>query len=287
MSKKTNHKYSVGVDLGGTNVRAGLIAQNKLIRFEGQRVRSHGSQQEVFTDLCTVIDKVFDKKVTGIGLGVPSLVDPDKGIIQDTTNIKSWKMVPLKKWLEKKYKVPVAINNDAKCFALGEKKFGHAKACENFVGMIIGTGLGCGIISRGRLVTGEFCGAGEFGIMPYRDSILEHYASGQFFQKFGTNGAQLHLDAQSGDPKAKEIFQEYGQHLAHAFKIVLLALAPEMIVLGGSVSQSYEFFQKSLKDSLEDFAYPFLSRQLKIKVSKVKNVAILGASSLLADQSAL
>lgn len=284
MSKKSlKSGLRVGVDLGGTNVRAGLVSANKVLSFEGQRVRAHGSKDEVFDDLCKVIDKVFNSKVRGIGLGVPSLVEPEKGIIQDTTNIKSWKMVPLKKLLEKKYKVPVAINNDAKCFALGEKKFGHAKSVDNFVGMIIGTGLGCGIISRGHLVTGAFCGAGEFGIIPYRDSILEHYAGGQFFQKFGTNGAQLHLDAQSGDAKALEIFDEYGQHLAHAFKIVLLALAPEMIVLGGSVSQSFQFFEKSLNEGLQDFAYPFLVDNLKIRVSKVKNVAILGAANLLDD----
>ena len=276
-------KYVIGVDLGGTNVRAGLVKDGKILKFEARRIRSHGTKEQVLEDLCAVIDAVKTEKISGIGLGVPSLVNQETGVIQNTTNIPSWTKVPLRRLLEKKYRTEVVLNNDAKCFALGEQLIGYGKNCENFVGLIIGTGLGCGIISKGHLVSGSFCGAGEFGLIPYKDSIVEHYASGQFFRRHGSNGAQVHLEAAGGDERAKEIFHEYGQHLGHAIKNILYAFAPEMIVMGGAVSQSYSMFKKSLEESLKDFAYPCVRDGLKIKVSKVKNVSILGAAHLLTE----
>lgn len=276
-------KTAIGVDLGGTNVRAGLVDRGKLKNLAAQTIRSQGSEADVFADLCSAIDSVFDKRVKGIGIGVPSLVDTKSGVIFDTTNIPAWKKVALKRRLEARYKVTVRVDNDANCFALGEKHFGWGRKCENFVGLIIGTGLGAGIISRGQLHSGLDCGAGEFGLIPYQDSIVEHYASGQFFRKFWGDGAALAQEAASGNPKALEIFDQYGRHLAHAVQLVLYSLAPEMIVLGGSVSHSLPYFKKSLEIGLESFAYPRLKKQLVIKTSKLKDVAVLGAASLVID----
>jgi glucokinase len=271
---------SIGVDLGGTNVRAGLVNAQKILKLKAKNVRSMGSEDEVFADLCNVIDDVFEERVSSMGVGVPSLVNPKDGTIFDTTNIPSWKHVPLKRRLEKRYKVPVRIDNDANCFALGEKKYGAGKKVDNFVGLVIGTGLGAGIVSRGELHSGFHCGAGEFGLIPYRDSILEHYASGQFFKRQDWDGARLALEADAGNKKAIAVFDEFGCHVAHAIKLVLYSLAPEMIVLGGSVSQSLPFFEKSMHRELQDFAYPSVLKQLKLKTSHLKDVAVLGAASL-------
>lgn len=277
--------YTIGVDLGGTNVRAGLVGHGRLLKLEARPIRSQGRKEDVFEDLCAVIAAVMDERATGLGIGAPSLLDPATGIIHDTTNIPSWKKVPLKRWLEKEFKLPVRMDNDANCFALGERHFGHGRAHGNFVGLITGTGLGAGIVSNGKLHSGVHCGAGEFGMIPYRDSILEHYAAGQFFTRFGSDGARLHVDAEEGDPRALRIFAEYGEHLGFAMKTVLYALAPEMIVLGGSVSRSYKFYKDSLRDSLKDFLYPSVLRGLKIKTSSVKHVAVLGAATLLRDEA--
>ncbi len=276
-------KHFIGVDLGGTNVRAGMVSGGKLLKLTAQTIRSKGSEAEVFEDLCSAIDSVLDRRIGGIGVGVPSLVDMKSGTILDTVNIPSWKKVPLKKRLEKKYRVPVFLDNDANCFALGERDFGQGKSCDNFVGLISGTGLGSGIIARGKLISGQDCGAGEFGMLPYRDSILEHYASGQFFQKFNWEGATLATEAAGGNAKALAIFDEYGKHLAYAIKAILYSLAPEMVILGGSVSQSFKYYEKSLHEDLADFGYPSLIRKLKLRTSKLKDVAVLGAASLVAE----
>lgn len=274
----------IGVDLGGTYVRAGLVCRDRLLETGARAIHEKGSSEEVFEDLCAVIDEVMKKDVRGIGVGVPGLVDSAQGIIFDVTNIPSWKKVSLGSRLEKKYDLPVKINNDANCFALGEKHFGWGKDSDNFVGLIIGTGLGAGIISNGRLHAGTFCGAGEFGLIPYGDSILEHYASGQFFRKFGRNGAELALAAGKGDAEAREIFSEYGRNLGYAVKLILYALAPGLIILGGSVSNSWKYFRRSLEESLGDFAYHSIARALKFRVSRTKNIAVLGAASLFLDK---
>jgi glucokinase len=273
----------IGVDLGGTNVRAGLVGKDRLLKLSSRPIRSGGTADEVFADLCDTIDAVFDKKAAGLGIGVPSLVNSRDGSIFDTTNIPSWKKVPLRKKLEKRYGVPIRVDNDANCFALGQRYYGQGKTVENFVAVVLGTGLGAGIISRGHLLSGTDCGAGEFGTVPYLDSTVENYASGAFFKKKNWEGQALAAAAAKGDQAALAIFKEYGSHLAFAFKLILYALAPEMIVLGGSVSRSYPFFESSLREGLADFAYPSVVAKLKIKPTRLKEAAVLGAASLLLD----
>lgn len=171
----------IGVDLGGTQVRAGLVEGDQLVKIAARTIRNKGTEEEVLSDLTAVLDEVFRLEVEGLGLGIPSIVDLETGVVYDVQNIPAWREVPLKRILEARYQVPVYINNDANCFAVGEKYFGLGRSYNNFVGLIIGTGLGAGLIINGRLYSGPNCGAGEFGMLPYLDSNFERYASGQFF----------------------------------------------------------------------------------------------------------
>jgi glucokinase len=275
----------VGVDLGGTNVRAGLVDGSRLRAIDARPIRSRGTKHEVFADVCASIDAVMTKGVRSIGIGVPSLVQPATGTILDTTNIPSWKRVALRGWLERKYRVPVFIDNDANCLAIGERYFGHGRGCDDFVALVIGTGLGAGIVSNGRLHSGTDCAAGEVGTVPYRDATIERYASGQLFQLHGREGGALAADAERGDPAALALFAEYGRHLAHAVTIVLYVLAPQKIILGGSVSKSWKHFEQPMRDALRDFAYPSVVRGVKFHISRVKHAAVLGAASLGLDKS--
>ena len=279
----------IGVDLGGTNVRAGLVkagrSAGQLAGLEKRPIRAQGTEKEVLEDLFAVIDPLFSRGVKGIGIGVPSLVDKEKGgVILDTVNIPSWKKVALRKILEKRYRVPVRIDNDANCFALAEARFGAGRGCDNFVGLILGTGVGAGIIANGRLVSGAFCGAGEFGTIPYRDGILENYASGQFFRRFGRDGAEVAALAAKGDPEAARLFGELGVHIGHAVQLVLYALAPERIVLGGSVGGALPLYREALGEALRAFAFPKVAEQLELRVSKLKWPGVLGAAGLVMEE---
>lgn len=271
----------IGVDLGGTNIRAGRIIADKIVHLAKLPTPSEGSVDEVMQQIYCVIDDCFDASTTSIGVGVPSVVDVEKGIVYDVTNIPSWKVVPLKELLEKRYNVPVYVNNDANCFAVGEKYFGKAKSFKNIVGVTLGTGLGCGLIFNGKLYEGSNCGAGEFGNVPYLLHNVEYYCSGQFFtDEKKVNAIDIFNKAKKGDNQSMQMFEEYGFHLGIALKSILYAYDPEIIILGGSVSHSFDFFKKAMFHALQDFAFSNVLANLKIDVSVLENSAIFGAAAL-------
>lgn len=271
----------LGIDLGGTNLRIGKIENLQLKKVMASPIKTNGTESEILNDIFRLIDQIIDSNISGIGIGVPSVVDIEKGIVYDFINIPSWKEVHLKKILEERYKIPVYINNDANCFAVGEKYFGKAKNYKNVVGLIIGTGLGAGIIFDEKLYSGTNCGAGEFGMIPYKDSVLENYCSGQFFKnKYNISGEELLTKAKVEEENALKIFSEFGSHLGNAIKIILYSVDPEVIILGGSVSKSFEFFKDKMWEVVNTFAYSQSLKNLKIEVSELDQVAILGAAAL-------
>jgi glucokinase len=274
----------VGIDLGGTNVRAGLVADGRLRDVRSAPVRSRGSMEDVLADVFGVVDAVLRDDVAGLGAGVPSVIDLETGTVFDVQNIPSWTKVPLKARLEERYKRPAYVNNDANAFAAGEKHFGKIGPYDSAVGLIVGTGLGAGIIANGRLYSGINCGAGEFGMLPYLDRNFEAYASGQFFERVhGTTGRVLAAAAETGDPRALGIFAEFGRHIGEAVKAICYAVDPEIIVLGGSVSKSYRFFQAALWETFQSYAYSIAKERLRIEVSETENIALLGAAALYLD----
>ena len=271
----------IGVDLGGTNIRAGKIINEKIVHLSKLPTPAKGSIEDIVNQIFAVIDDCFDSSTTSIGVGVPSVVDVEKGIVYDVVNIPSWKVVPLKDLLEERYKLPVYINNDANCFAVGEKYFGKAKAYKNIVGVTLGTGLGCGLIFNGKLYEGSNCGAGEFGNIPYLLHNTEYYSSGQFFtDEKKVKAIDLYHAALAGESNAMKIFAEYGFHLGEAIKSILYAYDPDIVILGGSVSQSYEFFKEAMYIAIQDFAYSNVLANIKIEVSELDNSAIFGAAAL-------
>ncbi|MCE1198858.1 MAG: ROK family protein [Marinilabiliales bacterium] len=276
-----NKKNLIGVDLGGTNIRAGKIVDETIIQLSKTATPSKGTVEEVLNEIYKVIDAVFDQESTSIGVGVPSVVDVDAGIVYDVVNIPSWKVVHLKQLLESRYKVPVFVNNDANCFVVSEKYYGKAKPFQNIVGVALGTGLGCGLIFNGKLYEGSNCGAGEFGNIPYLAHNVEYYASGQFFtDEKKLSAALLYDQAKNGDQKALSLFAEFGVHLGETLKSILYAYDPEVVILGGSVAQSFDFFKDSMYETIRTFAYSNVLSNLKIEVSDLENSAIYGAAAL-------
>lgn len=274
----------IGVDVGGTKISAGLVTDERIVRKSMLQTPFDRPQVEVVNAVIQAIEEVFDPETTGIGIGVPGLVDLKEQTVIDVVNIPSWESVPLPELISDYFNKPVYVNNDANCFALGEKYFGKGKPYANFVGMTIGTGLGAGIIINNHLYSGHLCGAGEFGCIYYRDKTIEAYASGQFMRDKGIEGNVLFKRASIGDPVALKFFETLGQHIGSAVANILFALAPEAIILGGSVSKAYKYFSDAMLEFLEDnFPYRRLYNQLAIEVSVTEDSGILGASSLVLD----
>jgi len=141
-----NDKKIIGIDLGATNIRGGLVNGHLLSKINSKRINSTGSVEEVLSDVFDIVDGLIDNEVAAIGIGVPSVVDVEQGIVYDVRYIPSWKEVYLKNIIEEKYQIPVLVNNDANCFAIGEYYFGKGAGSQNMIGLTIGTGLGAGII---------------------------------------------------------------------------------------------------------------------------------------------
>ena len=274
------HPPVIGIDMGASNLRVGLVENGKVVTIIKKTLPADKSVVSIVSQMCDMID-VVDDGAKKIGIGVPSVVDSEEGIVYDVQNIPGWEKVHLKDLLEERTGKQVYLNNDANCFALGESIFGSGKGKKNLIGLIMGTGFAGGIIIDGKIYNGRNCGAGEFGMIPYKQSILEHYCSGQFFSRLvGVKGEVIHEKAMNDDPDSKKLFQEFGSHVAEAIKIVLYTYDPESIILGGSVSESYDLFRESLERDLKSFGFPNSLKNVEISVSKTKDVAVLGAAAL-------
>ena len=242
----------IGIDLGGTKVRAARIIGQSCKTYAESLMPKKGTEKEIIDIIKEIISKLLDKNVKGIGIGVPSLVDQKLGIVYDVQNIPSWKKVLLKDVLESHFNISVFINNDVNCFALGELNYGLGKKLNSFVGISIGTGIAGGIIINKKLYNGFNSGAGEFGMLSYKNKNYEHYCSGQFFDKIhGVKGEYLYKRAKDGDSSAIKIFNVFGEHLGNLLTQVMYTYDPEQIILGGSISEAFGFFKKGIQRSFK------------------------------------
>ena len=271
----------IGMDIGGTNARVGLVENGQVTRLEAVAIKAQDSVAVVLAQIFELIERINNPAVNGIGIAFPSIMDVEKGIVFDVNNIPAWKEVHLKDILEKRYNLPVRLNNDANWFALGEKYFCQGKSYSNLVGLIVGTGLGAGIVIDGKIYSGANGGAGEFGMVPYLDKYLEYYYSGQFFDNHGNkSGDRLASAATAGDKDALAIFKVFGHHFGQAIKIIQYTIDPEIIILGGSVRKAFPFFKDSMWKALENFAFISSLKNIRIAISEDDYIAILGAAAL-------
>jgi glucokinase len=272
---------SIGIDIGGTNLCLGLVEGGQVSNmFSTPSFSPEDTLEQTLEYLSHQIDKIFHSGVSKIGIGVPSVVDPKLGIVYDTQNIPSWKEVHLKEYLEERFKVPVAVNNDANCFAMGVYGTYPADAKpETLVVATLGTGVGIGIVDGGRLFCGANCGAGELCCLPYKDSILEDYCSKKFFTGTGWDSKQAAKAAREGDSDALLLFDEFGRHLGALVCAVLYAYDPSHVALAGGVANNYPFFCQSMEDYLwSNFPYRKTLEKLKIDICTDNNIPVIGAS---------
>jgi glucokinase len=280
-----NTNKVIGIDLGATNIRGAIVSEKNISPIKSLRI-NNGTEEEVLENVYALIDALINNTVTAIGIGVPSVVDIDEGIVYDVVYIPSWKEVHLKKILEQRYSIPVYVNNDANCFVLGEYYFGKGKGYNSVIGATFGTGLGAGVIINNKLFSGANCGAGEFGICDYLDKVYEYYCSGSFFKNvYNLDGEMVFNKAKEGDKKSLELYKELGVHIGNAIKLIMYTYDPQLIILGGSVSNAYSLFQETMWQRINTFAFTKTAERIKIEISELKNSGVLGAAALCYDQS--
>ena len=277
----TKDNKIIGIDLGGTNVRAARIGRDGIEEIATDKVHSEGTVEEVVNQIFRLIDKIGIKDIGGIGVGVPGPVDEEQGIVYELINIPAWKKVHLGEIFKKRYHLPVRIQNDANCFAVAEKFYGKGKECQSFIGLIVGTGMAGGIFINGQMYTGPNSMAGEFGMMKYLDKFYEYYSCGQFFTNvYKISGKEAAERAYAGDKVALEMWKVFGGHLGSAIEAILYSYDPEKIILGGSVSKSFSLYEKYIWKALDNFAFKNSLKQFKLEVSELDNPGLLGAAAL-------
>ena len=272
----------IAIDLGGTNMRVGLVDGATVVKTIIKPCPAEEAEAVVTNQLKQQIAELMRAEVTGIGVGVPSVVDCHQGIVYNVANIPSWKEVHLKELLENEFGVPVAVNNDANCFALGAWRYGEGQGTSDMVGLTMGTGIGAGIIIGGKLYNGVNTGAGEIGSLPFKDADYEFYCSSRFFsQLHGDTGANFSKRALAGDKQALTVWQKFGENVGELIKAVLFTYAPEAIIIGGGIANAFPLYEKAMRQSLLSFPYPANVAATTIAPSTLANAAMLGASLLV------
>lgn len=278
-------KNVVGVIFGGKYLHVARLENGIISEIIHREINNRESEEVILAEIMATIKKVYNDSVVGIGVGMPSLVDVRKGIVIKPTNVPSWNKVYLKDILEERFKIPVFVNNDANCFALGEKYFGVAKDYDNIAGITIGTGMGVGIIIQGKLYSGRNAGAGEFCSIPYKEYDYEYYCSSKYFEeKYGIRNDVLFSRAQKKDKIALAIYEMFGIDLGNAVKTIMYALDPDAIVIGGRLAEAYDYFKDSMHKTIKTFIYKSSLKQLQILLSTEPNISIYGAAALCFEE---
>ncbi len=303
-------RYVVGVDVGGTNIKLGVVdpAGQIIVRnsfatkpFASSRVKLIGAiAQEIEAIIITA--GLNKKQIAGVGVGLPGLVDYEKGIVRVLPNIPGWSNVHLRSILQKKVKLPVFVDNDVKIITLAESKFGAGKGVTNLVCLTLGTGVGAGLILNGRLYRGQDNAAGELGHMPLNEKgpacncggwgCFEAYVGTRalfakacrMMGKSGMTTPDMFALAQKGNKKALAYWHCVSKRIGNGLVGIVNLLNPRLIIIGGGVSHNEKFLFKDIAATIRRRAMSLQGAAFKIKRAKFKdNAGIIGAYVLVTN----
>jgi len=302
--------YVVGVDVGGTNIKLGVVAPSGqvIVRtsfatkpFASSRIKLIAAiAQEIEASIITA--GLTKDKIAGVGIGLPGLVDYEKGIVRFLPNIPGWNKVPLKAILQKKIKLPVYVDNDVKIITLAESKFGAGRGVKDLVCLTLGTGVGAGLVLNGHLYRGEDNAAGELGHMPLNENgpkcncggfgCFETYVgnralfalASKIMGKPGVSTEDMFALAQKKNKKALYFWKLAAQHIGNGLVGIVNLLNPRLIVIGGGISNNEKYLFKTITSTIRRRAMSLQGSAFKIKRAKFKDDAgIIGAYVLVTN----
>jgi len=311
--------FVVGVDIGGTGTKFGIVDNVGNVLFASEISTKKHEQVHTFIDelhqeLSILIEKVGGVgRIKGIGVGAPN-GNVYTGNIEYAPNLP-WKgIIPLARMLQDKFKIPVRLTNDANAAAVGEMMYGAAQGMKDFIMITLGTGVGSGIVANGQLIYGHDGFAGELGhttIIPDgrlhpgtgKKGSLESYASAtgvaqsaieilettdrpsslRDIPKGALNSKAVFEAATKGDEVAKEVFAFTGKVLGMALANFVMFSSPEAIILFGGLTKAGDLILKPTREHLEANVIEIFQNKVKILISHLKesDAAILGASALM------
>ncbi len=310
--------YYIGVDLGGTNIAAGIVEENgTIIRKASVPTLGERNYQEVLKDLAQLCIKLMEeegltiKDIHSIGIGSPGTPDPKNGIWVYASNL-NFDNIPICAEVRKYIDVPVYIENDANCAALGESTCGAAKGYNNSLTITLGTGVGSGIIIGGKIysgsffaggeighhvinVDGELCGCGRKGCWEayasatglIRDARISaaRYPHSEIFKLVNGDirmiNAKTPFDAaEKGDEIAIKLVQDYIKYVAIGLANIINIFQPEVIVIGGGVCAQGEVLRAPLEACVKEMVYGGIYKTKLVIATLGNDAGIVGAAML-------
>ncbi|MEO6166675.1 MAG: ROK family protein [Chitinophagales bacterium] len=308
-------KIVVGIDIGGTSTKFGLVDENGTILLQETASTPDFKKAEDFAyvisaSILQLVKQLKGVELVGAGIGSPN-GNFYTGTVEFAPNLP-WKgILPLAKYFSNSLHLPIALTNDAKAAAIGEMRFGGAKNMKHFIFITLGTGLGSGIVSNGSLVYGHDGFAGEMGHTIIKEDsnrlcgcgrygCLETYASAtgirKSYMKFlaekdkrakiepeKIDSAYIFQLAKGGDEEALTAFNYTGHLLGISMANAVTYFSPEAIFLFGGLAQAGELIFKPTRESFEKNLLNVYKGKVKILASSLNDgdAAILGAASLI------
>lgn len=319
MAKASARPLAIGIDIGGTGTKFGIVDKDGNVLFQGEiSTKKHPTVETFIDELYEELHELIEKaggigRMKGIGVGAPN-GNYYTGNIEYAANLQWQGIVPLSKMIEAKFRLPVVLTNDANAAAIGEMIYGAAKGMKDFIMITLGTGVGSGIVANGKLIYGHDGFAGELGhtiIIPDgrlhpgtgKKGSLESYASATGVRLTALeilNGSQEEsllrsvpedkLDSKAvydaaiqGDKLALEIFEFTGRILGLALANAVVFSSPEAIILFGGLTKSGDLILKPTREHMEANLIKVFQNKVKLLISHLKesDAAILGASALV------
>jgi len=319
-------RVAIGIDLGGTNIKAGIVRDSDgrvLARF-GVPTKGHEGREGVLTRMVEVARKALESSEmreataagaapAGIGIGSPGAIDAERGYVYRADNIPGWSGTDIAGSFRKQFALPVFVQNDANLYALGEYLFGAGKGSEVLVAFTLGTGIGGGIVERGKIFHGAKGFAGELGHMPLEREgrlcscgsrgCLEAYASatalvaaarerilgggkstlGAHREDLGEFTAKdIHHAAAGGDPLARSVIEEAAEVLGRGVAVIMNCLDPDVVVLGGGMAEMGDLLLSPVRRVVEERV--FFAKYAKARIVRAErgsDAGVVGAAGLV------
>lgn len=296
----------LGIDVGGTNTSGGLASgDGTLVTITRRRTDRAGGAAAGLKLISEVIAELKEKavrnesRVDRIGVGFGGPVNHERGVVLLSHHVTGWEGFPLRQELERRFEIPVVVDNDANAGTLGEWNFGAGRGVNDLIYINIGTGIGGGIIAGGRLVRGEANLAGEIGhTIVRRDGplctcgkrgCLESCASGDAIARRGSealgrpvSGKEVFTLAGGGDSLAQRVLRDVIEDLAHGIGAAVSLLNPAVVIIGGGVSEAPEpLFLEPLRRAIPRFCLNDAARNLRVEAARLRYEAgVMGAVAL-------
>jgi N-acetylglucosamine repressor len=317
--------YLSGIDLGITKIIAVITdLHGNIIARKKRSVDVYSGGNRIIQSMLEAADDCFHeagsmicRKIVGIGLSVSGLVNMEKGISIYAPNLPMWKNVPLVKTIEDKFHLPAFIENDARCMALGEARYGSGRSYKNLLCINVGHGIGSGIIINGDLYRGEAYAAGEIGHLTIIPSgplcqcgnrgCLEVIAGGHAIaaaaiRVLNSGGQTLIREivkgkinrvtaeivakaAAQGDPIARDLIIEAAHYIGIGLANALNLLSPEIIIIGGGVALSGDIFFHEIRRTIRKRAFTTMINEPELLLSSLgENASSIGAAALVFEK---